>query len=85
MARFLIDESLPRILGDHLRTAGHDSPPALDLGPRGKSDRQIFATALQLGCVVISRDSDFSNLLQFPLVSITESLSCDFHPRLAFM
>lgn len=67
MARFLIDESLPRLLGSLLRAAGHDPRYALDLGLRGQDDKRIFSAAQQLESTLISRDNDFSNLLQFPL------------------
>jgi predicted nuclease of predicted toxin-antitoxin system len=67
MARFLIDESLPRLLSELLRESGHESRHALELGLKGKNDAQVFAAAQRLSSAVVSRDNDFSNLLRFPL------------------
>ena len=64
MARFLIDENLPRQLCSVLLRAGHECEHALDLGLRGRSDEQVLAAAQQLRSILISRDNDFSDVHQ---------------------
>jgi predicted nuclease of predicted toxin-antitoxin system len=54
MARFLIDESLPRRVRDLLVEAGHECEHALDLGLRGKNDEQVFAAAQRLQFILLS-------------------------------
>jgi len=66
MARFLIDEDLPRSLSALLRQKGHDSEHTIDLGFRGSSDTRVFKLAQERGAILLSRDLGFANILQYP-------------------
>ncbi len=69
MARFLIDEDLPLTLGAALRQQGHNCEHIIELGYRGAPDLRVFALAQERKGVLVSRDTDFCNVLQFPLGS----------------
>ena len=69
MARFLIDEDLPLSLSEALRKKGHACEHVIEMGQRGAPDRRVFALAQERRAVLVSRDTDFGNVLQFPLGS----------------
>jgi len=46
MARFLIDEALPRSIARELRAAGHEADDVRDIGLRGQRDERIFQEAV---------------------------------------
>jgi predicted nuclease of predicted toxin-antitoxin system len=59
--RFLIDENISPIIGEALRSAGHDVTAATIVCP-GRSDRAVVAIARAEARVVISEDKDFGEL-----------------------
>jgi predicted nuclease of predicted toxin-antitoxin system len=67
MARVLIDEGLPCSLSNLLRQKGHASQYLIDLGLRGLADSKVFAAAQDQTATLVSRDTDFGNILQYPL------------------
>ncbi|MBZ5515691.1 MAG: DUF5615 family PIN-like protein [Acidobacteriia bacterium] len=69
MARFLIDEDLPLSLSAALRQAGHSCEHIIEIGQRGAPDERVFGLAQERKAILVSRDSDFGNVLQFPLGS----------------
>jgi predicted nuclease of predicted toxin-antitoxin system len=66
LARFLVDESLPRAVTRALSEAGHDTLDVRDIGLRGATDSVIAAHALAEGRVLVAGDTDFANALRFP-------------------
>jgi predicted nuclease of predicted toxin-antitoxin system len=66
VARFLIDESLPRAVGRALADRGHDVVDVRDAGMRGWTDGRIAARAVAEKCIVVAGDLDFANALRFP-------------------
>ncbi len=64
MARFLIDEDLPLTLSSVLLQQGHECRHAIQMGQRGASDARVFALAQELKAILVSRDTDFCNVLQ---------------------
>ena len=66
MARFLIDEDMPRSLAAALVTAGHQVLEVRDAGLRGRADDEVFARAQADGRVLITSDLGFSNVLRYP-------------------
>jgi predicted nuclease of predicted toxin-antitoxin system len=66
VARFLVDESLPRSVTTALVAAGHDAVDARDSGLRGASDAMVYARAVTEDRIVVSGDTDFANALRFP-------------------
>ena len=66
MARFLVDEDLPRALAQALRAAGLEATDVRDEGFRGQPDARIFAFAQSHGYVVVTADVEFGNELVYP-------------------
>jgi predicted nuclease of predicted toxin-antitoxin system len=58
--RFLIDAQLPPALARWLADRGHTAEHVLDLGTAGADDREVWAPALQVGAVIITKDEDFA-------------------------
>ncbi|MCA1631156.1 MAG: DUF5615 family PIN-like protein [Acidobacteria bacterium] len=58
--KFLVDAQLPRRLASRLREAGHEAIHTLDL-PLGNRtpDFDINKLSTHVGCVVITKDTDF--------------------------
>jgi predicted nuclease of predicted toxin-antitoxin system len=69
MARFLIDEDLPLLVASLMRQRGCAADHIQELNLRGSSDARVFEAAQQRQAVVVTGDSDFGNLLRFPLGS----------------
>lgn len=69
MARFLVDEDLPRSLVPHLAAAGFAAEDVRNVGLRGKPDAAILEYAVARALVLLSGDMGFGNLLRFPLGS----------------
>jgi len=67
MARFLVDEDLPRSLVRALQDAGLDADHVIDSGLRGQPDGAIFDHAVTNGMVLVSGDLGFANVLTFPV------------------
>jgi predicted nuclease of predicted toxin-antitoxin system len=68
MGRFLIDEDLPFLWSSLLRQRGHAADHIQELNLPGCSDARVYA-AQERQAVIITGDSDFGNLLRFPLGS----------------
>jgi len=66
VARFLVDESLPRGVTTALAQAGHDAVDARDCGLRGASDDAVHTRAVADERILVSGDTDFANALRFP-------------------
>jgi len=79
MARFLVDEDLPRSLAPVLRAAGLSVEDVRDIGLRGQPDDTILAYATTHGFAVLTPDVGFGNLVRLPLGSHTATLA---HPVL---
>jgi predicted nuclease of predicted toxin-antitoxin system len=67
MLDFLVDESVPLSAGAALREEGHNARHVVDVGLRGAPDKAIFARAQEEGWIIVTRDLDFGNLLDYPL------------------
>jgi len=61
--KFLVDESLSSTVSRLLRDAGHDALHVGDLDLLGASDDAVMAAADTTGCVLVSADTDFGELL----------------------
>ena len=67
--RIVIDEDLPRSLGDALADIGHEIFDIRDYGLRGKPDSVIFAFAQRHHAVLCSADLGFADVRHFSLGS----------------
>jgi predicted nuclease of predicted toxin-antitoxin system len=69
VAKFLIDEDLPRSLAPRLRSSEMQAEDVRDLGLRGCSDEVILQYASSDERILVTGDTGFGNLLRFPLGS----------------
>src|SRR5882757_10375842 len=69
MARFIVDEDLPRPLARLLRTEGLDAQDVRDIGLRGQTDSEVLRYAVAQHRVLLTADRGFANLLTVPLGS----------------
>ena len=60
MTQFLIDAQLPPALARWLTTQGYPSQHVVDFGGDGTTDDKVWAQALRLGAVIVSKDEDFA-------------------------
>jgi predicted nuclease of predicted toxin-antitoxin system len=67
MARFLVDEDLPRSLAPSLAADGLSAEDVRDRGLRGRTDDEVFEYAVANGFAILSGDLGFGNLVRFPL------------------
>lgn len=63
--RFLLDANLSPLIAARLTEAGHDTKHVRDVDLRHASDEQIMDFAAERGFVVVSQDTDFTNLLHY--------------------
>ena len=59
--RFLVDAQLPPALARWLAEQGHVAEHVFDLGMASADDRLIWAYALQVGAVIVTKDEDFAD------------------------
>jgi len=62
MARFVIDEPLPRSAANAIREAGHEAIDIRDIGLRGASDDEIWNYARQHEAVLVTADVEFADM-----------------------
>ncbi len=58
--KFLVDAQLPPALACWLREAGHEAEHVEDLGLREADDGAIWASALESGAIIVTKDEDFA-------------------------
>ena len=58
--RFLVDAQLPPALARWLVAAGHEAEHVGDVGLGGAKDHAIWAYAVSVGAVIVSKDEDFA-------------------------
>ena len=86
MARFLIDEDLPRAVAAATAAQGVDVIHMTNIGLRGQADPDVLASAVSQGRALVSADKEFGNVLLYPpadhlgvvLVRISEELDPDY-------
>jgi predicted nuclease of predicted toxin-antitoxin system len=66
MARFIVDEALPRSLADAIRAAGHEAVHIREIGLQGSSDAVVFDYAQGQGAVLVTPDLEFGDIREFP-------------------
>lgn len=66
MAHFLLDANMPRDAATVITAAGHTPIFLRDVGLRSATDSRIAEYARLNGCVIITRDFDFSDVRMFP-------------------
>ena len=63
--RFLVDAQLPPALARHLASQGHEAEHVIDIGLKNATDSEIWNYALELQCILVTKDEDFPNRLGY--------------------
>lgn len=63
--KFLIDADCPRSIGKALQEAGHQALDIRDIKPTA-SDKEIYESIKRESLILITRDTDFGNILRYP-------------------
>jgi len=66
MANFLIDASLPRPSAALVASYGHTAIDVRDIGMGTASDQQIAAHAQASQLILLTKDQDFGNVIDYP-------------------
>jgi predicted nuclease of predicted toxin-antitoxin system len=69
MARFLVDEDLPRSLAAVLRSSGQDASDVREVGLRGQSDKKVFEHAQRERLVLVTGDLEFGDETLYPPIA----------------
>jgi len=64
--RIKLDENIDVRLTALLKEAGHDAITVQEQGLQGIADRELYELCKAEGCILVTLDLDFSNLLHFP-------------------
>ena len=65
--KFMIDANIPRLVSRSLKVLGYDTEDIRDIERPGVADERIFEIAQQKNRIILTRDQDFGNMLQYPL------------------
>ena len=63
--KFLLDADCPRAIADILKKSGHQVQDIRDVKPE-TSDQEIYELIKRESLILITRDTDFSNILRYP-------------------
>ena len=61
--RILVDEDLPIAVARLLESLGHDAEHVVEVGLRGKTDREVYDAAQRRGAMLFTADVGFGNRL----------------------
>ncbi|OQW96416.1 MAG: hypothetical protein BWK77_04790 [Verrucomicrobia bacterium A1] len=64
--KFKIDENLPCLIRDRLRSAGHDAVTVIDQDLGGQTDRRIAEVCTAERRILVTCDADFGNIRAYP-------------------
>ena len=61
--KFLLDENVSPVVGEQLRTYGHDAIHVREHDMRSASDAEVLSFAVRHARVIVTADADFGDLL----------------------
>lgn len=64
--KFLLDADMPRSSAEIIRRIGYEVEDVRDIGMRAAKDREIIEYALKNKRIIITRDTDFGEVLRYP-------------------
>jgi len=79
--RFLLDQNLRTQTKEFLRQLGHDVVDTRDLGLARATDREIMDAAVLQDRIVITYDSDFGDIREFPPGSYPGVIRLRIYPQ----
>lgn len=63
---FLLDEDMPKSTAEIIESCGHSVKDVRNIGLRGASDKDIIDRAKSDKMIIITRDTDFGDVLRYP-------------------
>lgn len=63
---FLLDADMPRSSVEIIRSLGFNAEDVRDIGMRPARDKEIIEYALNNNCIIVTRDTDFGEVLRYP-------------------
>ncbi len=63
---FLLDADMPKSSAQVIRSLGFEIEDVRDIGMRGAKDREIMDYAFKNNKIIITRDTDFGEVLRYP-------------------
>ena len=64
--KFLLDADMPRSSAEVIRSFGYDVDDVRDVGLGSVKDKEIIEYALKNGLIIVTRDTDFGEVLRYP-------------------
>jgi len=64
--KFLLDADMPRSSAEVIRSTGYDVEDVRDIGMGAAKDREIIEYALENERTIVTRDTDFGEILRYP-------------------
>lgn len=64
--KFLLDADMPRSSAGVIRSIGYEVEDVRDIGLRTAKDKEIIEYALKHKRIIITRDTDFGEVLRYP-------------------
>ncbi len=64
--KFLLDADMPRSSAEVIRILGFEVEDVRDIGMRSSKDREIIEYALKNKRIIITKDTDFGEILRYP-------------------
>ncbi|MBO8183472.1 MAG: DUF5615 family PIN-like protein [Archaeoglobus sp.] len=64
--KFLLDADMPRSSGEVIRMLGFEVEDVRDIGLGSAKDKEIIQYARKNGRIIITRDTDFGEVLRYP-------------------
>ena len=79
--KFLLDADMPRSSAELIRSIGYEVEDVRDIGMRAAKDREIIEYALKNNRIIITRDTDFGEVLRYPEHPGAIILRLHMHPH----
>jgi hypothetical protein len=76
--RFKLDENLPIELAVLIRRSGHNAATVLDQGLGGAGDSELASLCAKEGRILVTFDTDFSDIRTYPPRASSESSFSDW-------
>ena len=64
--KFLLDADMPRSSAEVIRSTGYDVEDVRDIEMGAAKDREIIEYALENERIIVTRDTDFGEILRYP-------------------
>ena len=64
--KFLLDADMPRSSAEVIRSTGYDVEDVRDIGTGAAKDSEIIEYALENERIIVTRDTDFGEILRYP-------------------